>query len=79
MISDIALAIVIIFIPGMVHVMLPARMARMYEKSYRARLEAMGRTPGKTALRPAFIFIFGLIWIAFGVWIIADAVFFRGN
>lgn len=77
MISDIALAIVIIFVPGMIHVMLPDVMARLYEKSFRARMKTQDLDQGRTLLRPGFIRLFGFIWIAFGIWIIVDTVFLR--
>ena len=74
MIADIALAIFVICIPGMVHVMFPKRMARMYEKSYRDRVIALGREPGTISLRPWLVFLFGLVWIAVGGWVLANAL-----
>jgi hypothetical protein len=75
MIADIAIAIILICIPGMVHVMFPERMAHLYEKSYRERLESLGRQPGRTTLRPGFVRFFGFVWIAVGVWILVNALF----
>lgn len=74
MLGDIAIAIVLICIPGMIHVMLPKQMARLYEKSYRARMEAWGRTPRDGKLRPGFVLLFGLVWIAVGIWMIINSL-----
>jgi hypothetical protein len=75
MIADIALAIILICIPGMAHVMFPERMAHLYEKSYRERLESMGRKPGQVTLRPGFIRLFGFVWVAIGMWVLVNAFF----
>lgn len=74
MLGDIAIAILIICIPGMVHVLFPKQMARLYEKSYRDRAEAWGGTPGKVTLRPGLVLFFGLIWVAVGIWMIVNSV-----
>jgi len=74
MLGDIAIAILIICIPGMVHVLFPKQMARLYEKSYRTRMEAWGRTPGNVTLRPGLVLFFGLVWVAVGIWMIVAGV-----
>lgn len=77
MFADISIAIVIICIPGMIHVLLPKQMAHLYEKSYRSKMESWGKAPGNVTLRPGFVLLFGMIWIAVGLWMIVNAIINR--